>query len=287
MTLDDDEPISIEIIDPFEDPFEYGLDRIRQDADRRGVTLPEQFERLEDLATAGVREQAGLGPVLRNLFSTDDWGPPVANSIVPGVLPVLVVSVPDLKDVEASVSCCSKTSTKTSFGIKVFGFNLGADAKLTVADAVKITAQAGVNRMFGLRIRFHVDEYRPRGNPESGQEFRISPVNEEPIRVFLSDVDIPEGTATQRFLVDSTGDHRDGGGIITHTRSLEKGRSAGITLPFRLGGLLGEEKLGVERTDELAVELTATIPGGQVFRGEWLLGPAGVRLSSAPPTRVE
>lgn len=269
--------VTVETIEPFDDPHEYGLDRLQVQVERRGFDMPSAvFDDLREHRDAGVEEQAGLLDYLRERRSDVE----VLNSwTVERVIPALVLAAPPLDGIELEVTCSSTASTKGSIVLKVPGVELGADAKITISRGVTIEAGPGEIRQFGVRVPFIIDRVAVKGNPDRGVWERASVASGEHVPVVELLSRLPETVAEAAIKLDASGDRPGGGATYNDSYTLAKGLSAAITI-----GWDGDDnttnslKFGVERTTEQKIELKARLPGGSFHTGAWLLGPAGVRI---------
>lgn len=271
-----DIPISIETTDPFDDPVLYGVARIRQMASDHGLRLPGYFKTFEAQAESGVEEQGNFRNLLRSfreqeLEVLDSW-------VEERVIPVLVVSAPDIAGIALEVKASNKASRTGSFTLKLPGVELGADANVTIGGGFTLKAAAGETRQFGIRVPFLIDHVAVRGAPDTGNWHRATVASGERVSVVELISALPASWQQETFKLDASRDKPSGGLKLEQSYTLTKGASAALTIGFGKKATGGSVTFGVERENELSIELTANLPGGRLYTGAWLLGPAGARI---------
>ncbi len=269
--------VSVETVDPFAEPEEYGLGQIKAAVQTAGLDVPPDL--LDDLVRQldeGVEEQAGFRDWFR---SVGDEIEVLRSWTVERVVPILVVAAPAVAGVELEVSCSSTASESGSILLKLPGVELGANSKLTVSSGVTIEASAGEIRQFGARVPFIIDRVAVAGNPDRGNWLRASVGAGKHVPVVEKLKGLPEGLGELGLELDASRDDPSGGASFSRSHTLATGASASISLGW--GGDDGGKNslsFAVERETEQKVALKAKLPGGVHHRGAWLLGPAGVRI---------
>ncbi len=224
----DDDEVEVERIDPLTDPEDYGLDRIIRAAGAFGVDVPPEIADRQRQIDEGIQEQTFLHR-LREWF---DDNLEVLNSwVIKQVVPVLVLSAPQVPGVKLTATLSSASTLSKQVKISIAGAWLGADGTFTVGRSRKIEATSGQIRRYGLLVPFVVDLIAVRGNADRGQWHRVSVGASEPMPVVDVLATLPENWSGSPLKLEASNDPGGSGAEFGESFELKTGRSAGLELP--------------------------------------------------------
>ncbi|WP_395657237.1 hypothetical protein [Nocardioides sp.] len=274
----------VEQIDPLEEPAAYGGERLLADLLALGPDEGHGPEIGPDLVEALRRDDfAAAAPRLRDLRdwfgkSADRYD--VLDSGVVGTdVPALTASAADVPGLELVASQEVSHASGGEVSLKVGGSGVGASAKVTISESLKLTCSPGEVLVASVSLPIRWERRATPGNADDNWiHTEIGDVS-GPLPIRFRRLDVPlEARALSSLVVDN----RAGGSKpaeIAKSFALEAGADFTIGLKVDAIGLDASLKVSAEVSTTTTLE--ATLPVGHRYEVSWLGGPWGMRVAEA------
>lgn len=208
----------------------------------------------------------------------DDFDPGSWNLVESGestiAIPVLTGSLPNVGDIEATLTRDSTETSSTGFELKLFGIGASRSAKVTIERSIELALKAGETKTRYLEVPVAWQKFSHPSQPDRTRVVvtpGIPPDGRYDIRV--DSKKLPGKLATTNR-VDNQAD-----GLLTDTDKTEVARGSKFSLDVEVEGVsaTGAISVGVEEATTTTVKYS--LPRGR-YELTWLEGSTGLYVET-------
>lgn len=272
---------AVQIIDPFDDPVDYGLTILPGQLNEVGGWNAESTRAMGSWSQPlmsdelyGSRRMQLLDDVRRRLSQDPPYQVLDAGEEFVAV-PIIMLSAPDVPGVEVEGSLKHSLAASGDFSFKVLGTGLSANAKLTVQYTSTVACVAGESLVLSVDVPVSWQRRAMLDN-EDWNWLVVVPKPATDIHVGARKVAaLPpcvEGESQYVSTIEAGAKPVKAAAQVT----VESG--AGFSVGFSAEDLGLDTAVTVKVEETVAVSFTATLPPGHVYQITRLQGPAGVRV---------
>lgn len=272
--------VTVERIDPFEEPGSYGGAALLNDLTNIQHVSGDGPVIDQDLVNAlerGEYDRADqlLDPV-RDWLKRRDYTV-LDEGTVPTPVPFLVAQAPDVAGISVEASQETVGSHGGEFSFTVFGNGLGANAKVSVGSTSTLTAKTKEALVYSVVLPIHWERRAdPRNEDINWIVTEVARSSETTIRAGAGE--IPDGI---RVLDSIVFDNTNGGAEpFTLGKSYAVEVGSDFTVGLKVDTLGIDTSLKISTTESSTTTLAASLPSGHVYEISWLGGPWGARVTA-------
>lgn len=280
---DEEFTADVQYIEPLEEPEAYGGADLLADLRHVGQIEGEGPQVAPSLAEALHRNDYTAAesylPEIRDWFKErQDRYVVLDSGVTSADVPILTATAGEVAGLELVVSQEVARGVGGEVPLKVGGTGIGASAKITISDSLKLTCSTGESLAASISLPIR---WERRAHPDN-EDYNWLHIEIErgagsvPIRFAELEADT-EARALDTLSVDN----RNGGAkaaAVSKSYSLETGSDFSIGLKIDAIGLDASLKVATEVS--LTTKLEATLPAEHRYQVTWLGGPWGVRVTA-------